>query len=163
MKLIIGCLITVCLLILIPAVPAVEIHTVIDQNTSKIFQEIQKELQTINIKTLEQKIKDININELKNSFTKQSIIPGKNIITLFLLMVLFVVKVDESNHWGPNYPPGSPRWVLDSFLYTATLALIFFSNFTVFLAIFLLIILFAVLDNVSNRYGKLFWTIIQSL
>jgi hypothetical protein len=61
MKIAIGCLLAVCLLLLVPTIPAVEFHTAVETNKQVVLETVQ----TKTIKELREKIKTLTIDELK--------------------------------------------------------------------------------------------------
>ena len=115
-KIIFGSVLSICILLLLPSVPAVEYNVALDSNESNIFdkvtqikinindlkeklkdndiRELKEIVRNIDFKKLKEKINDIEIqnviNELNSKLTDQKVEP-KCIISLTLLKTILVV------------------------------------------------------------------------
>ena len=92
---VIGCIVTICLLVLIPSVPAVEITTIKEVNRTQLItelktinmQELKRDLQTINKKELKQKV-----FEALSGYENQSNINQRLLDLIgYILNVIFVI------------------------------------------------------------------------
>ena len=83
-KIITGCILTVCILLIIPSVPAVQYNTLVETNKSQMKENIK----TLAANEFKQKFNDIFAKELRTSLQK-SLLPGIIIIVIinFLLQI----------------------------------------------------------------------------
>ena len=91
-KIVIGCLLSVFVLMMLPSIPALEFNIVKDVNEERIYDE----LQNMDIKELIKKIKNIDIDELKGKLSDNPALPQcfaipYAIIALVILCVIFGV------------------------------------------------------------------------
>ena len=90
-KIVIGCILTVCILMMVPSISAVQYTTVVETNRSQILQQLQS--MTVNqlrekFEILKEKIKS---QGNKGKISQTNLFPDYNFLSAIILVMTFII------------------------------------------------------------------------